>query len=135
MIRRLTIVSWLAVALVAAGCSPATDSEGTAAIQDIAPKVLLDDPPANVLILDVRTPGEYAEGHVPGAKNIPYDQVGSRMSELDLTPDRPVVVYCKSGKRAAKAAHTLVEAGQENVLHLTGDMDGWKDAGRPISMN
>jgi rhodanese-related sulfurtransferase len=135
MIRRLTIVSWLAVALALAGCSPPAGTSGTAVIQDIAPNVLQDDPPQDVLILDVRTPGEYAEGHVPGAKNVPYDQIGPRLSELDLTPDRPVVVYCKSGKRAAKAAQALVEAGQENVLHLTGDMDGWKDAGRPISMN
>lgn len=82
-----------------------------------------------VLVLDVRSADEFAGGHVPGARNIAYDQVGARLSELG--PAREVVVYCESGGRAAKAAELLGGAGF-SVRHLAGDMRGWRQQGLPI---
>lgn len=81
------------------------------------------------LVLDVRSPEEFASGHVPGARNVAYDQVEARLAELG--PPREVVVYCERGPRAAKAAATLGAAGF-TVRHLTGDMSGWREAGLPV---
>jgi len=83
------------------------------------------------LLLDVRTPEEYAAGHVPGALNIPHDQLSARLAELEDRRGQQVVVYCESGRRAAHAAETLGGAGFEELRHLTGDMAGWRHAGLP----
>ena len=80
------------------------------------------------LVLDVRSPEEFASGHVPGAQNIEYDKVAAHLGELGAP--REVVVYCESGGRAAKAATVLAAAGFE-VKHLTGDMSGWREQGLP----
>jgi phage shock protein E len=101
---------------------------------DISPEELLDlaasaNPP---LILDVRTPGEYAAGHVPGAVNIPYDQVASKIAELEPSRNRDIVVYCEGGHRAGKAYDELRANGFQRVHHLAGDMKGWRAAGREI---
>lgn len=77
------------------------------------------------LILDVRSPEEYAEGHVPGAINIPHNQLGSRLAEIGSYKDKEIVLYCAVGGRAAKAANTLRAAGFSKLLHLDGDMNGW----------
>ncbi|MBV6417090.1 MAG: Thiosulfate sulfurtransferase GlpE [Steroidobacteraceae bacterium] len=79
------------------------------------------------VVLDVRTPEEFAAGHVPGAINIPHDQVKDRLAELGASKDRPIVVYCRSGKRAAKALAILHDAGYRRLSHMTGDMLGWKE--------
>jgi rhodanese-related sulfurtransferase len=83
------------------------------------------------LFVDVRTPEEYASGHVPGAVNIPRNELGARLAELENVRDR-VVVYCERGPRAAAAAATLLAAGFTGVRHLAGDMAGWRAAGLPI---
>lgn len=78
------------------------------------------------LILDVRTPEEYAEGHIPGAINIPHDQLGSRHQEIATYKDKDIVLYCKSGRRVGIAADVLQAAGFNKLLHLAGDMGGWR---------
>ena len=81
------------------------------------------------LILDVRSQEEYAEGHIPTAINIPYDQLGSRLAEIGSHKDKEIVLYCKSGKRAGIAANTLQAAGFSKLLHLDGDINGWLSNG------
>ncbi len=61
------------------------------------------------LLVDVRTPAEYAEGHVSGAVNIPLDELPDRLDELPTTG--PIVVYCRSGNRSAQATSILCDAG------------------------
>lgn len=77
--------------------------------------------------IDVREFPEYAGGHVARARLLPVGQVEARISELDL--GRPIVVICKSGKRAAKAAEILVKAGGEQVTVVEGGTDAWVAAG------
>jgi len=84
------------------------------------------------LILDVRSPEEYAEGHIPGAINIPHDQLGSRLAEIRSHKNKDVVLYCGSGGRVGIAAKTLRPAGFSQLLHLDGDMNGWRSKGLPI---
>ena len=85
------------------------------------------------LVLDVRTPQEYAEGHIPGAINIPHDQVSADDARLRDWRDRTVVVYCRSGRRSALAAERLAEMGFSPVRTLKGDMPGWIEKGLPVA--
>lgn len=74
-------------------------------------------------LVDVRTPGEYAAGHLDGAVNIPVDQIASRAKEIGAK-DRPVVVYCRSGARSAAAASALQQLGFTKIEDL-GAMSNW----------
>ncbi|MBI5437987.1 MAG: rhodanese-like domain-containing protein [Nitrosomonadales bacterium] len=102
-----------------------------AGVTDIPQAELIQRIKANPagLILDVRSPEEYAEGHIPGAINIPHDQLGSRLAEISSHKDKDIVLYCKSGKRAGIAAGILQAAGFSKLLHLVGDMNGWLSNG------
>ena len=75
------------------------------------------------VLLDVRSPEEFAAGHLPGAMNIPVGEVRARAAELGPR-SRPVVTYCRSGGRSARAASTLRELGFERVLNL-GPKAAW----------
>ena len=86
--------------------------------------------PDHLFVLDVRTPQEYAEGHVPGAVNVPYDQLPSRIA--DIPKDKDVVLYCKSGRRAGIAAETLAANGYTRLSHLEGDMPAWAAKGHAV---
>lgn len=102
-------------------------------LADIEPEALLANGDHSMLVLDVRSEDEYQQGHVPGAIHIPYQELAKRTSELEAFRNKPVVVYCESGRRAGIAASTLQEQGFENVLHLVGDMRDWRKSGRAIA--
>ena len=87
---------------------------------------------ASLVVLDVRTPAEFAAGHVPGAINVPHDAIEARLDELAPLRDKDVVVYCGAGKRAALALATLERNGYTRLWHLDGDYQGWTAAGRPV---
>lgn len=74
------------------------------------------------LVLDVRGPDEYSEGHFEGAVNIPVQQLASRLAEVGAL-DRPVVVYCAAGVRAAQAKGILTKAGFKDVTNAGGLAD------------
>ncbi len=75
------------------------------------------------LLLDVRTRGEYENGHIPTSSLIPYDVLPSGME--DVKKDQLIVVYCRSGNRSGIAAKTLAKAGFTNVKDF-GGISGWK---------
>jgi rhodanese-related sulfurtransferase len=118
---------WLAAAVFAVGCGAGAQDVGDISAQEVLAFAGRADAP---LVLDVRSAEEFASGHVPGARNVAYDQVEARLAELG--PAREVVVYCERGPRAAKAAGMLGAAGFR-VRHLTGDMSGWREQGLPIA--
>jgi len=76
------------------------------------------------LLIDVRSPGEYASGHIDGARNIPVDQLQGRLKELG-DPAKPIVVYCRSGARSGSARSLLKGQGYAHV-HNLGAMSNWK---------
>ena len=84
------------------------------------------------VILDVRSPEEYAEGHIPGAINIPYDQVAANLDSLESFRIAEVVVYCRTGRRAGVAENVLREAGFTQVSDLEGHMTSWSEAELPV---
>lgn len=80
-----------------------------------------------VQLIDVRTPEEYKEGHIQGAKNVDFlaEDFLAKFSELDLDKDQPVYVYCRSGNRSAKASAKLSEAGFKKIIDLEGGYKAW----------
>lgn len=86
---------------------------------------------AALIVLDVRTPEEYAAGHVPGALNIPYTHLPARIAELPDVSGKDIVLYCTTGVRAERGAERLRENGFTRLLHLEGDMRAWREKQRP----
>lgn len=85
---------------------------------------------ADIFVIDVRETGEYAEGHIPGAVNIPLRTL---LDDPDAIPlDTQVVVYCKSGFRAALANATLHIAGYDNVRAFSPSWNAWSEAGLEV---
>jgi rhodanese-related sulfurtransferase len=78
---------------------------------------------AGARLLDVRTPGEFAANHLPGALNIPVDQLSGRVKELGPT-GTPIIVYCQSGMRSASAVRILRGSGFSDVRNL-GSIHNW----------
>lgn len=83
-------------------------------------------------ILDVRRPEEFAEGHISGAINIPFTELEARVSELGVEKSAELVVYCRTGRRAAIAEATLSELGYTNLRDLDGHITAWSEAGHPL---
>ena len=125
------VVVGLAAAGMLTGCG---GSSGPSAAMNISGEALQSrlgsaDVP---LVIDVRTPGEYADGHVPGAILVPHNLIGQRLDRLEEYRRRDIVVYCARGPRAARAETVLLDAGFGSVLHLEGDMARWRRERRPI---
>ena len=87
----------------------------------------------NVVLLDVRTPAEYAEGHIPGTDfNIDVlEATYTKIATEKLPKDKPVALYCRSGNRSKKAAAILAEKGYE-VVELGSGFRGWVAAGKKV---
>jgi len=81
------------------------------------------------LILDVRTPDEFNEGHIEGAVLIPVDELERRLDELPK--DKPIITYCRSGVRSRNAANILLENGFSKVYDMKGGIIEWINKGYP----
>lgn len=87
----------------------------------------------NALLLDVRTPAEFAAAHIPGSRLVPLHQLSpDHLAQLD--PQRPCFVICQSGKRAAQAAEKLAAAGHPQAIVLEGGINAWQAAGLPLNL-
>ena len=86
----------------------------------------------DALVVDVREPNEFAAGHVLGAKNVPLAKLDASGAELTKKKERPVIVYCDSGERSAKALTALKKHGFTRVANLSGGMGAWQQAGLPV---
>ena len=75
---------------------------------------------AGALLVDVRTPGEYVQGHLEDALNIPFDQIEDRLAELGEDNDREIVIYCRSGRRSGIAEVTLRKLEFKNLFNAGG---------------
>ncbi len=81
-------------------------------------------------LVDVRSPSEYRSGHIPGAINIPLDELEWRTSEIPTT--RPVVVVCASGNRSRTGSEILANKGYTRVYNLKGGTSSWMAGMRPV---
>ena len=93
---------------------------------------LRNQEPDRIAVLDVREPGEVADGSIENSLCIPLGTLASRLAELDR--EKLLVVHCKGGYRSSIATSILRRAGFRNIANLTGGFDAWKTAGLPYSM-
>lgn len=84
------------------------------------------------VLLDVRRVDEYRDGHIAGALNIPVEQLAERYTALGVPREREIVVYCVSGRRAARAQALLEARGYGNVRLLDGSIDAWRREQLPL---
>jgi glyoxylase-like metal-dependent hydrolase (beta-lactamase superfamily II)/rhodanese-related sulfurtransferase len=82
------------------------------------------------ILLDVREPEEYVQGHVPGAINLPQAELASRLDELPRACS--LTLICRSGARSLRAAQFLKQVGFEQVLNMRGGTLAWREAGKPL---
>jgi len=97
-------------------------------VQELAQLRDSDTPPP---LIDVRTPDEFAEGHAPGAVNIPLQVVEARRNELEPFKDSEVYIICRSGARSATAVRALAPHGISGV-NVAGGTLAWARAGYPL---
>jgi hydroxyacylglutathione hydrolase len=97
---------------------------------DIAPLLALPQPP---LVVDVRTPREWEQKHIPGSINVPLNHLAERVGELPQ--ERTIVVHCAGGYRSMIAASLLQQRGFTNLLELAGGFAAWEAAGQPVTAN
>ncbi|WP_022942816.1 rhodanese-like domain-containing protein [Psychromonas hadalis] len=105
-----------------------------AKMQQLEPQVLLkliQDQQAP-LILDVRSTGEFQQGHIQGAINISYDLLGAKSELLNDYKNRLIVVYCRSGRRAQVAYQILQKKGFKQLIDLKGHMILWQQRQYPL---
>ena len=109
--RTLLAVLALSLSLPAA----AGDTDQAAAVQ------AMQQP--NAVLIDVRTPEEVAEGTIPGASNIGFEEIGQRIAEVAPDKDTPIVLYCRSGRRSGIAQDSLQALGYSQVINGGGYLD------------
>jgi rhodanese-related sulfurtransferase len=110
---------------------PAPASVAAVRTVDVAGLAAARDRGEVPLLLDVRTPGEFAGGHVPGAVNVPLDALDGRLADLAPHRDGEIYVICQSGGRSAVASERLAAAGFEPV-NVAGGTSAWRAAGHAV---
>lgn len=85
---------------------------------------------SDLYLLDVRTPGEYRQFRLDGARLIPIDQLARRLAELPR--DRPILVYCAVGSRSAQVVNYLARQGYPELYNLYGGIYAWAQGGYPV---
>jgi phage shock protein E len=129
-IRLLVLISALLAAITA--CSPSTQAaNGPARVGTGEFATVIEQP--GVVIVDVRTAEEFADGHITGAVNIPVQQpdFADRIAALD--PNSTYAVYCRSGNRSQPAVAAMQKAGITTIYELESGTKGWTAAGLPLT--
>lgn len=122
----------LAFALLAATLAFSAGAADPASIEpkELGARIAWAD--RSLVVLDVRTPEEFAAGHLPGAINIPHTELAARVAELEGSRDSDIVVYCRTGARSATALGVLGKSGFKRLFHLEGDYPRWSEEKRPV---
>jgi len=86
----------------------------------------------DAVVIDIRSADAFARGHIVNAKNIPHDELDSKMEQLEQYMGSPVVAVCDAGITTTKIVTQLRNSGFETVFGLKGGMSGWGQAGLPV---
>ncbi len=84
------------------------------------------------MVIDVCEPGEFASGHVSGARNVPLAQLESQLPQVVRNKSTPIILACQSGMRSGRAVAQARKLGYEKVQNLTGGLRAWQDAQMPV---
>lgn len=95
-------------------------------------KKLLDKE-KSITVLDVRTPSEFAEGHISGARNIDFNAPDFEAEVGKLDRDKTYLVHCAAGGRSTRSLTVLQRLGFKNIVHLDGGMNAWTKRGQPVT--
>jgi phage shock protein E len=124
------VLALIASVLLLAGCSSSSGAIDLS-VTEFSAKVA----EAGVITLDVRTPGEFAEGHLKGARLIDF-QSGNFENEISiLDKNATYAVYCRSGNRSGQAVKVMRDAGFTKVFNMNGGVIDWANAGLPLVNN
>ena len=116
-------VPFLFLFLLVAGCAAPAESEASYRQVSMDEAIAMMEEENDYIILDVRTPEEFAEKHIPHANNIPNETIGTE--EIPELPDKEqlILVYCRSGNRSKQASEKLVRLGYTNIVEFGGIND------------
>ena len=116
-------VPFLFLFLLVAGCAAPAESEASYRQVSMDEAIAMMEEENDYIILDVRTPEEFAEKHIPDAINIPNETIGTE--EIPELPDKEqlILVYCRSGNRSKQASEKLVRLGYTNIVEFGGIND------------
>ncbi|MBQ4651206.1 MAG: rhodanese-like domain-containing protein [Oscillospiraceae bacterium] len=119
--KRILLI--LIAALLLTGCGIAAEQEASYRQINMEEAAEMMEKESGYIILDVRTPEEFAEKHIPGALNIPNEAIGTE--EIPELPDKQqlILVYCRSGNRSKQASEKLVAQGYTNIVEFGGIND------------
>lgn len=135
-------------ALLAAACSgsdssatdPSADTESARVADGAGVRLVAADeglaiqanPPEDLVVLDVRTAEEFAEGHLEGAVMLDFYDPDFAAQIAELDPDVPYLLYCRSGNRSGQTAEIMAQLGFTDVADVDGGILAWTDAGQAI---
>lgn len=117
------IVVWAAVAVLAGIIAVLAMSPKGASVENVDAEGLAGLAGDGVRVIDVRTAGEFEAGHVPGAENVPLDQLANALAGWDTS--QPLAVYCATGARSTEAVTTLTRQGFTKIYHFNAGMVAW----------
>jgi phage shock protein E len=128
---RPVAIAWATLMVLAlAGCS-GESAAPTATIETISPLAaadLIEEAPAGLVVLDVRTPEEFATGHLAGAVNLDYQAAGFPDELGALDREVPYLLYCRSGNRSAQVREMMRGLGFTDVYEIDGGILAWTQA-------
>jgi rhodanese-related sulfurtransferase len=125
------VIAMLASVLLLAGCASGATGVTNMNVEDFSKKTA----ESGVVILDVRTQGEFMTGHIQGAQNIDFES-GSFESQIEsLDKNGTYAVYCRSGNRSGQAVKVMQDAGFKNIYNLDGGVIDWANSGLPLVNN
>jgi len=131
--KKYLIIILVLLSTLALGCLTNAPEEGGESIKYIdipvsEAKIKVDS--GEYFILDVRTREEYDAGHIAGSVLIPNEVLLNRLDEVPR--DKPILVYCRSGRRGAISSQDLIDNGFSEVYNMEGGINEWQNAGYPV---
>src|SRR3954470_8467015 len=124
------ILTLAAVLLCGASLADDKKADGATHVDAAAAEKLVKD--AKVTVLDVRTPDEFKQGHIAGAKNIDFTENDFEKKVGELDKSKPFLVHCGSGRRSTSSLEIFKKLGFQSIYHLDGGLKSWEAAGKPV---
>ncbi len=132
MRRCLGFIIALSTLLAACGGDGDSDAGGLRLVSAADGASIQAEPPADLVILDVRTPEEFAEGHLEGATMLDFYEADFAAQLAELDPDKPYLLYCRSGNRSGQTLEMMRDLGFTDVADVDGGILAWAGGGHPI---
>lgn len=126
----LNLVTIAALAFVTLSTSACGQTAKSVTVEEV--KAMIDKN-AKIVVLDVRTPGEWNGGHLKNAKHADIQSSDFEQKIASIDKNATVVVYCAVGGRSSRAASMMVQKGYKNVINMAGGINAWNAAGYPTT--